>query len=151
MRNNVNALESYLGNPISIDFDIYDNLYVADTKFGLVRMIDEDGFITTLAGVKNKIKEMNQIKVSKDSSVVIYLTQPLEHAVQRIKLEGVSPFIIDTTILNPNYHIDKNGIYSLEEDIRKAIWAVLKQDDKLDRPSIFKRFGNINRKNDCLY
>ena len=146
VRNNVNALESYLGNPISIDFDIYDNLYVADTKFGLVRMIDEDGFITTLAGVKNKIKEMNQIKVSKDSSVVIYLTQPLEHAVQRIKLEGVSPFIIDTTILNPNYHIDKNGIYSLEEDIRKAIWAVLKQDDKLDRPSIFKRFGNINRK-----
>ena len=58
----------------------------------------------------------------------------------------MSPFIIDTTILNPNYHIDKNGIYSLEEDIRKAIWAVLKQDDKLDRPSIFKRFGNINRK-----
>ncbi len=146
VRNNINALESFLGNPISIDFDVYDNLYVADARFGLVRKIDKEGFITTLAGVKNKIEKMNQLKVSKDSLIVIYLTQPLDHTVQRIKLEGVSPFVVDTSILNPNYYINKNGIYSLEEDVRKAIWAVLKKGDKLDRPSILKRVGDVNRR-----
>tara|TARA_Y100000590_G_scaffold224716_1_gene254123 strand:+ start:942 stop:3221 length:2280 start_codon:yes stop_codon:yes gene_type:complete len=146
VRNNVPATQSYLGDPVSIDIDSQGNIYVADERFGLIRRINKDGVITSLVGTTNKINNMNQLRVSKGENPVIYITQALEHSIQRITLEGVNPWRRDTTILHPKYTIEKMGIYGLEPELRRALNAVLSEKAPPKKTTLLDRSRALNLK-----
>jgi len=144
VRNNVSALQSYLGNPISIDVDNQGNIYIADERFGLIRRIKNDGIITSLVGTTNKIKNMTQLRVSPKGNPEIYVSQALEHTIQRITLEGVHPWSVDTTILHPKYIIEKDGIYGLEPELRAALYAILSEKAPEKKITFIERSRELN-------
>lgn len=47
------AVNAQFNNPTSVAFDSRGNLYVADSGNGVIRRIDQFGFITTVAGTRN--------------------------------------------------------------------------------------------------
>ena len=132
VKNNIKATDSFLGLPVAIDFDSADQLYIGDNKFGLVRRVDSLGIITTLYGINNKIDGIGDLRVSKDSSPNIFISQPMEHQIQRISLDRVFPWRAETKINSPKYIIEKNGVYGLESEIGLAVSTVLKE--KLTMP-----------------
>ena len=132
VKNNIKATDSFLGLPVAIDFDSADQLYIGDNKFGLVRRVDSLGIITTLFGINNKIDGIGDLRVSKGSSPNIFISQPLEHQIQRISLDRVFPWRAETKINSPKYIIEKNGVYGLESEIGLALSTVLKE--KLTMP-----------------
>ena len=144
VRNNVPAVQSYLGNPVAIDFDSQDNLYIADRRFGLVRRINKGGTIITLAGISKKIEDMTQLRVSPGENPEIYVTQDLQHAIQRIVLEERIPWWADTTILHPKYTIAEAGIYGLEPDLRAAVNAVLRKKAPKKKTTLGDRSRELN-------
>jgi len=127
VKNNIKATDSFLGLPVAIDFDSADQLYIGDNKFGLVRRVDNEGIITTLYGINNKVEGMGDMRVSKGSNPEIYITQPMKHQIQRISLERVFPWIAESKINSPNYIISKSGVYGLEPEIQGAIADVLRE------------------------
>jgi len=144
VRNNVPAVQSYLGNPVAIDFDSQDNLYIADQRFGLVRRINKGGTIITLAGISKKIEDMTQLRVSPGENPEIYVTQDLQHAIQRIVLEERIPWWADTTILHPKYTIAEAGIYGLEPDLRAAVNVVLRKKAPKKKTTLGDRSRELN-------
>ena len=48
--NGIIAKEAELFEPIAIDFDLSGRLYIAETGKGLVRYIEDDGLLYTMAG-----------------------------------------------------------------------------------------------------
>ena len=127
VKNNIKATDSFLGLPVAIDFDSADQLYIGDNKFGLVRRVDSLGIITTLFGINNKIEGIADLRVSKGSSPNIFISQPMEHQIQRISLERVYPWRTEIKIPSPNYIISKSGVYGLEPEIHGAIADVFRE------------------------
>ena len=132
VKNNIKATDSFLGLPVAIDFDNADRLYIGDNKFGLLRRVDSLGIITTLYGINNKIDGMGDLRVSKGPDPDVFISQPLEHQIQRISLDRVFPWRAETKINSPKYIIEKNGVYGLESEIGLAVSTVLKE--KLTMP-----------------
>ena len=132
VKNNIKATDSFLGLPVAIDFDSADQLYIGDNKFGLLRRVDSLGIITTLFGINNKIDSMGDLRVSKGPDPDVFISQPLEHQIQRISLDRVFPWRAETKINSPKYIIEKNGVYGLESEIGLAVSTVLKE--KLTMP-----------------
>ena len=132
VKNNIKATDSFLGLPVAIDFDSADQLYIGDNKFGLLRRVDSLGIITTLYGINNKIDGMGDLRVSKGPDPDVFISQPLEHQIQRISLDRVFPWRAETKINSPKYIIEKNGVYGLESEIGLAVSTVLKE--KLTMP-----------------
>ena len=127
VKNNIKATDSFLGLPVAIDFDSADQLYIGDNKFGLLRRVDSLGIITTLYGINNKIDGMGDLRVSKDSNPDVFISQPLEHQIQRISLERVYPWRTEIKIHSPNYIVSKSGVYGLEPEIRVAVADALRE------------------------
>ena len=73
--------------------------------------------------------------------ILIFITQPLEHQIQRIALERVFPWRTETKINSPKYIIGKNGVYGLDPDIRATVSNVLRE--KLELPKEKKTFGAL--------
>ena len=127
VKNNIKATDSFLGLPVAIDFDSADQLYIGDNKFGLLRRVDSLGIITTLYGINNKIDGIGDLRVSKDSNPDVFISQPLEHQIQRISLERVYPWRTEIKIHSPNYIVSKSGVYGLEPEIHGAIADVFRE------------------------
>jgi len=127
VKNNIKATDSFLGLPVAIDFDSADQLYIGDNKFGLVRRVDNEGIITTLYGINNKIDGIGDLRVSKGPDPDVFISQPLEHQIQRISLERVYPWRTEIKIHSPNYIISKSGVYGLEPEIHGAIADVFRE------------------------
>jgi len=127
VKNNIIATDSFLGLPVAIDFDSADQLYIGDNKFGLVRRVDNEGIITTLYGINNKIDGIGDLRVSKGPDPDVFISQPLEHQIQRISLERVYPWRTEIKIHSPNYIISKSGVYGLEPEIHGAIADVFRE------------------------
>jgi hypothetical protein len=127
VKNNIKATDTFLGLPVAIDFDSADQLYIGDNKFGLVRRVDSLGIITTLFGINNKIEGIADLRVSKGSSPNIFISQPMEHQIQRISLERIYPWRTEIKIPSPNYIISKSGVYGLEPEIHGAIADVFRE------------------------
>ena len=141
VKNNIKATDSFLGLPVAIDFDSADQLYIGDKKFGLVRKVDSEGMITTLFGMNKKVEGISALRVSKGPNPKIFITQPLEHQIQRIALERVFHWRTETKINSPKYIIGKNGVYGLDPDIRATVSNVLRE--KLELPKEKKTFGAL--------
>jgi len=148
VKNNIKATDSFLGLPIAIDFDSADRLYIGDNKFGLVRRVDNEGIITTLFGINNKIEGIADLRVSKGSSPNIFISQPMEHQIQRISLERVYPWRTEIKISSPNYIISKSGVYGLEPEIHGAIADVFREKLAIpqEKKTIVEKLMESNRR-----
>jgi len=148
VKNNIKATDSFLGLPVAIDFDSADQLYIGDNKFGLVRRVDSLGIITTLYGINNKVEGMGDMRVSKGSNPNIFISQPMEHQIQRISLERVYPWRSEIKINSPNYIISKSGVYGLEPEIHGAIADVFRGKLAMnqEKNTIVKKLKERNRR-----
>jgi hypothetical protein len=148
VKNNIKATDSFLGLPVAIDFDSADQLYIGDNKFGLLRRVDSEGIITTLYGINNKVEGMGDMRVSRGSSPNIFISQPMEHEIQRISLERVYPWIAETKINSPNYIISKSGVYGLEPEIHGAIADVFRDELAMnhEKKTIVEKLRERNRR-----
>ena len=148
VKNNINATDSFLGLPVAIDFDSADQLYIGDNKFGLVRRVDNEGIITTLFGINNKIEGIADLRVSKGSSPNIFISQPMEHQIQRISLERVYPWRTEIKIPSPNYIISKSGVYGLEPEIHGALADVFREKLAIpqEKKTIVEKLMESNRR-----
>jgi hypothetical protein len=148
VKNNIKATDSFLGLPVAIDFDSANQLYIGDNKFGLVRRVDSEGIITTLYGINNKVEGMGDMRVSRGSSPNIFISQPMEHQIQRISLERVYPWIAETKINSPNYIISKSGVYGLEPEIHGAIADVFREKLAMnqEKKTIVEKLRERNRR-----
>jgi hypothetical protein len=148
VKNNIKATDSFLGLPVAIDFDSADQLYIGDNKFGLVRRVDNKGIITTLYGINNKVEGMGDMRVSKGTNPNIFISQPLEHQIQRISLERVYPWRTEIKIPSPNYIISKSGVYGLEPEIHGAIADVFREKLAIpqEKKTIVEKLGESNRR-----
>jgi hypothetical protein len=148
VKNNIKATDSFLGLPVAIDFDSADQLYIGDNKFGLLRRVDSEGIITTLYGINNKVEGMGDMRVSRGSSPNIFISQPMEHQIQRISLERVYPWIAETKINSPNYIISKSGVYGLEPEIHGAIADVFRDELAMnhEKKTIVEKLRERNRR-----
>jgi len=148
VKNNIKATDSFLGLPVAIDFDSANQLYIGDNKFGLVRRVDNEGIITTLYGINNKVEGMSDMRVSRGSSPNIFISQPMEHQIQRISLKRVYPWITETKINSPNYIISKSGVYGLEPEIHGAIADVFREKLAInqEKKTIVEKLRERNRR-----
>lgn len=148
VKNNIKATDSFLGLPVAIDFDSADQLYIGDNKFGLVRRVDSEGIITTLYGINNKVEGMSDMRLSKGSNPNIFISQPMEHQIQRISLNRVYPWIVETKINSPNYIISKSGVYGLEPEIHDAIAEVFREKLAInqEKKTIVEKLRESNRR-----
>ena len=148
VKNNIKATDSFLGLPVAIDFDSADQLYIGDNKFGLLRRVDSLGIITTLYGINNKIDGIGDLRVSKDSNPDVFISQPLEHQIQRISLERVYPWRTEIKIHSPNYIVSKSGVYGLEPEIHGAIADVFREKLAIpqEKKTIVEKLMESNRR-----
>ena len=148
VKNNIKATDSFLGLPVAIDFDNADHLYIGDNQFGLLRRVDSVGIITTLYGINNKIDGIGDLRVSKGSNPDVFISQPLEHQIQRISLERVYPWRTEIKIHSPNYIVSKSGVYGLEPEIHGAIADVFREKLAIpqEKKTIVEKLGESNRR-----
>jgi hypothetical protein len=148
VKNNIKATDSFLGLPVAIDFDSADQLYIGDNKFGLLRRVDSVGIITTLYGINNKIDGIGDLRVSKGSDPDVFISQPLEHQIQRISLERAYPWRTEIKIHSPNYIISKSGVYGLEPEIHGAIADVFREKLAIpqEKKTIVEKLMESNRR-----
>ena len=148
VKNNIKATDSFLGLPVAIDFDSADQLYIGDNKFGLVRRVDNEGIITTLFGINNKIEGIADLRVSKGPDPDVFISQPMEHQIQRISLERIYPWRTEIKIPSPNYIISKSGVYGLEPEIHGALADVFREKLAIpkEKKTIVEKLMESNRR-----
>ena len=119
------ASDSYLGEPVSIDFDISNRLYIADNSFGAIRVVTPDGIINSLTDNKNKVFNISKMRINNHSQTTIYTTHMLEHEINRIEYRVFANQSQFSYVYYPLFTIKKNGIYGLEKSIKNAVESVL--------------------------
>jgi len=142
----VPALESYLGSPVSIDFDALNRLYIADNTFGSIRVVTTDGIINTITDNDNRVTDMAQLRVNNHGLTTLYATHTLDHRLTRIHYRTVSNSSQFQYVHYPHFIILKEGIYGLEEPIKAAVETALDDLVPKEKRSIFKRFSDRNRR-----
>ena len=121
----VPATESYLGEPVSIDFDISNRLYIADNSFGSIRVVTPDGIINSLTNDDNKVFNISSMRINNDRQTTLYTSHTFEHDLTRIRYQIFSPNSRFSYIFFPNFIIKKEGVYGLEAPIENALESVL--------------------------
>ena len=142
----VKALESYLGSPVSIDFDALNRLYIADNAFGSIRVVTTDGVINTLTDNDNRVMDMAQLRVSNHGLTTLYATHTLDHRLTRIQYKTISNSSQFNYVHYPYYIILKEGVYGLEEPIKASIQSALGDLIPKEKVSIFKKLSDRNRR-----
>jgi hypothetical protein len=146
IKNNVKATNTFLELPTAIDFDDTDQLYIADEKLGLIRKVDQTGIITTPTGITNRVYGISSMRVSRGPNPKIFLTQSLNHQIQRIELKGSFPWRTETKINSPKYVIKKEGVYGLEPDLRNAVLNILSDKIPEKKKKLITRIKEGNKR-----
>jgi len=137
------ATESFLGEPVSIDFDSSNRLYIADNVFGSIRVVNPDGMITTLTGkIEDRVYDITQLRVNNYNLTTLYATHTLQHKITRFRFHSYAPSSRFGYIHYPYYVINQEGIYGLERSVKEVIEAVLVGTVPKEKRSIFKRFSD---------
>ena len=131
------ATASYLGAPVSIDFDISNRLYIADNLFGSIRVVDPEGIIYTLNEKDNRVFDINQLRVNNHGLTTIYLIHSLKHKMTRLHFQSYAPKSSMAYIEYPYFTLEQKGIYGLEDSIKKAVEDVLQGAVPKEKKSIF--------------
>ena len=127
VKDNQSSTDTYMELPVAIDFDKADNLYIAEESFGLILKVDKAGMVTILSSAKNNIRGISSMRVSKEDTPEIIVSQPQEHQMQRVSLKQVAPWLNNSKIDHPNYIISQSGIYGLENELEAVLSNPLKE------------------------
>ena len=142
----VMATESFLGEPVSIDFDISNRLYIADNLFGSIRVVTSDGLITSLTEKDNRVFDVKQLRINNYKLTTVYTTHSLEHKITRTQFQSLAPKSRFAVIEYPYYTLEKYGIYGLEKSIDEAIETIMYGIVPKEKKSIFSKISASSKK-----
>jgi hypothetical protein len=138
----VMATESSLGEPVSIDFDISNRLYIADNLFGSIRVVTPDGIIGTITDKANRIFDMDQLRVNNYKLTTLYTTHSLQHKITRVQFQNLAPKSKMDFIEYPYYTLEKEGVYGLERSVKRAVENVLTGVVPKEKTSVFTKISS---------
>ena len=138
----VMATESSLGDPVSIDFDISNRLYIADNLFGSIRVVTPDGIIGTLTDKGNRIFNIGQLRINNYKLTTLYTTHSLQHKITRVQFQNLAPKSKLAFIEYPYYTLEKDGVYGLEDSVKEAVEIVLMGVVPKEKMSIYSKMSN---------
>ena len=158
--NGILASQAELYKPISIDFDLSGRMYIAEKENGLIRYIEEDSLLYTVAGggfdwdgsgiakaIDVKIPEISYIRVGTGPS--IYISQMIENSVKVVTVMENPSWIAHDMMMSPMHLIYESGIIGLKPYLSETLPKLLKGYVPKQRIPITKRFKkfNLNLKN----
>ena len=158
--NGILASQAELYKPISIDFDVSGRMYIAEKENGLIRYIEEDSLLYTVAGggfdwdgsgiakaLDVKIPEISYIRVGTGPS--IYISQMIENSVKVVTVMENPSWIAHDMMMSPMHLIYESGIMGLKPYLSETLPKLLKGYVPKQRIPITKRFKkfNLNLKN----
>ena len=158
--NGILASQAELYKPISIDFDVSGRMYIAEKENGLIRYIEEDSLLYTVAGggfdwdgsgiakaLDVKIPEISYIRVGTGPS--IYISQMIENSVKVVTVMENPSWIAHDMMMSPMHLIYESGIIGLKPYLSETLPKLLKGYVPKQRIPITKRLKkfNLNLKN----
>ena len=158
--NGILASQAELYKPISIDFDVSGRMYIAEKENGLIRYIEEDSLLYTVAGggfdwdgsgiakaIDVKIPEISYIRVGTGPS--IYISQMIENSVKVVTVMENPSWIAYDMMMSPMHLIYESGIIGLKPYLSETLPKLLKGYVPKQRIPLTKRFKkfNLNLKN----
>ena len=146
LMNDFSATKIPFGYPVSLDFDVNNNLYVADDEYGTIRKIDSEGMITTVVGPSEDLKGVSQLRVNQVGNLEIFITQPFKHEIRTIHEEEVSSWVKEIKINHPKYIIRNEGVYGLEPILSESVSTALGKSLPPVKKTIRQRIGSRNKK-----
>ena len=146
LMNDFSATKIPFGYPVSLDFDVNNNLYVADDEYGTIRKIDSEGMITTVVGPSEDLKGVSQLRVNQVGNLEIFITQPFKHEIRTIHEEEVSSWVKEIKINHPKYIIRNEGVYGLEPILSESVSTALGKNLPPVMKTIRQRIGSRNKK-----
>lgn len=154
--NGIPANEAELFEPVAIDFDVSGRMYIAEREKGLIRYIDEDNLLYTMAGggfswdgegyagsMDVKIPHISHMRVGPGPSV--YISQMIDHSVTVVSVTQDPSWLADDVFMSPMHLIYKSGVTGLEPYIKEIVPKLLKGYLPRQKKSIRKRFKTFNR------
>ena len=154
--NGIIAKEAELFEPIAIDFDLSGRLYIAETGKGLVRYIEDDGLLYTMAGggfswdglghsrsMDVKLEHLSYMRLGPGPS--IYLSQMIEHAIRVVSVKQEPSWIAYDIHMTPMHSIYEYGVAGLEPYFKETIPKILKGYLPKQKKSFGKRFKDFNK------
>ena len=138
----VMATESSLGDPVSIDFDISNRLYIADNLFGSIRVVTPDGIIGTLTDKGNRIFDIGQLRVNNHKLTTLYTTHSLQHKITRVRFQNIASKSKLAFVEYPYYTLEKEGVYGLEHSVKLAVESVLAGVVPKEKTSLFSKMSS---------
>ena len=154
--NGIIAKEAELFEPIAIDFDLSGRLYIAETGKGLVRYIEDDGLLYTMAGggfswdglgysksTDVKLEHLSYMRLGPGPS--IYISQMIDHAIRVVGVKQEPSWISYDINMSPMHLISEYGIAGLEPYIKETIPKILKGYLPKQKKSFGKRFKDFNK------
>ena len=154
--NGIPASEAELYYPVAIDFDASGKMYIAEKGKGLIRYIEEDNLLYTIAGggftwdgdgyarsMDVKINNISNMRVGAGPS--IYISQMLDHSIRSVSVTEEPSWLTHDIYMNPMHLVHKSGVSGLESHIRETVPKVLKGYLPKQKKSIRKRFKDFNR------
>ena len=146
LMNDFSATKIPFGYPVSLDFDVNNNLYVADDEYGTIRKINSEGMITTVVGPSEDLKGVSQLRVNQVGNLEIFITQPFKHEIRTIHEEEVSSWVKEIKINHPKYIIRNEGVYGLEPILSESVSTALGKNLPPVKKTIRQRIGSRNKK-----
>ena len=159
--NGILASQAELYKPISIDFDISGRrMYIAEKESGLIRYIEEDSLLYTVAGggfdwdgsgiaksLEVNIPEISYIRVGTGPS--IYISQMIENSVKVVTVMEDPSWIGHDILMSPMHLIYESGIMGLKPYLSQTLPELLRGYVPKQRVPIMKRIKkfNLNLKN----
>ena len=154
--NGIVAKEAELFDPIAIDFDLSGRLYIAEVGKGLIRYIEDDGLLYTMAGggfswdgigysrsMDVKLENLSYMRLGPGPS--IYLSQMIDHAIRVVSVKQEPSWIAYDIHMTPMNLIYEYGIAGLEPYIKEIIPKILKGYLPKQKKSFGKRFKDFNK------
>ena len=154
--NGIPANEAELFEPVAIDFDVSGRMYIAEREKGLIRYIDENNLLYTMAGggftwdgegyagsMDVKIPHISHMRVGPGPSV--YISQMIDHSVTVVSVTQDPSWLADDVFMSPMHLIYKSGVTGLEPYIKEIVPKLLKGYLPRQKKSIRKRFKTFNR------
>ena len=153
--NGILASQAELYKPISIDFDVSGRMYIAEKENGLIRYIEEDSLLYTVAGggfdwdgseiakaLDVKIPEISYIRVGTGPS--IYISQMIKNSVKVVTVMENPSWIAHDMMMSPMHLIYESGIMGLKPYLSETLPELLEGYVPKQRIPITKRLKKFN-------
>ena len=154
--NGITAKEAELFDPIAIDFDLSGRLYIAEAGKGLIRYIEDNGLLYTMAGggfswdgigysrsMDVKLEHLSYMRLGPGPS--IYLSQMIDHAIRVVSVKQEPSWIAYDIHMTPMHLIDEYGVAGLEPYLKETIPKILKGYLPKKKKSFGNRFKDFNK------